>query len=132
MKNYCEVKIMLWEKEYSYKIIEDVSIQFLEEFCEKNNIYLYIKFNNATMWAAFSNYYGRKMGLKPFEAASFSYMISSGIAEMGISSYADAYFDEERVFIKSLEIYNEIQKKDIPEIDKVKEFFQKVLDLYLK
>ena len=73
---------MFWKKEDEYKIIEKVSVSELEKFLTENHIYLDLM-RVAERWAAFSNYYGRKHGLNPFESASFSSIISTFMGGMG-------------------------------------------------
>lgn len=120
---------MFWEKEDEYKIIiEDVSVEELEEFLTENHIYLNLD-GAAERWAAFSNYYGRKHGLNELEAASFSSIISTFMAGMGVSAGTEAYFNEEAIENKVIDLYNQLPK-DVDEISKKKLLFRQVFDLY--
>lgn len=119
---------MFWEKEDEYKIIEDVSVEELEKFLTENHIYLNLD-GAAERWAAFSNYYGRKHGLNELEAASFSSIISTFMAEMGVSASTDAYFNEEAIENKVIDLYNQLPK-DVDEISRKKLLFRQVFDLY--
>lgn len=120
---------MFWEKEDEYKIIiEDVSVEELEEFLTENHIYLDLM-GAAERWAAFSNYYGRKHRLNELEAASFSSIISTFMAGMGVSASTDAYFNEEAIENKVIDLYNQLPK-DVDEISRKKLLFRQVFDLY--
>lgn len=119
---------MFWEKEDEYKIIEDVSVSELEKFLTENHIYLNLD-SCAERWAAFSNYYGRKHGLNPFESASFSSIISTFMAGMGVSAGTDVYFNEEAIENKVIDLYNQLPE-DADEISRKKILFMQVFDLY--
>lgn len=119
---------MFWEKEDEYKIIEDVSVEELEKFLTENHIYLNLD-GAAERWAAFSNYYGRKHGLNPFESASFSSIISTFMEGMGVSAGTEAYFNEEAIENKVIDLYNQLPE-DVDEISRKKLLFRQVFDLY--
>ena len=119
---------MFWEKEDEYKIIEDVSVIELEKFLTENHIYLNID-GAAERWAAFSNYYGRKHGLNEFESASFSSIISTFMAGMGVSAATDAYFNEEAIERKVIGLYNQLPET-ADEISRKRMLFRQVFDLY--
>lgn len=119
---------MFWKKEDEYKIIEKVSVSELEKFLTENHIYLDLM-GAAERWAAFSNYYGRKHGLNELESASFSSIISTFMAGMGVSAGTDAYFNEEAIENKVIDLYNQLPK-DVDEISKKKLLFRQVFDLY--
>lgn len=119
---------MFWKKEEEYKIIENVSVEELEEFLTENHIYLDLN-GVAERWAAFSNYYGRKHGLNELESASFSSIISTFMAGMGVSASTDAYFNEEAIENKVIDLYNQLPK-DVAEISRKKMLFRQVFDLY--
>lgn len=121
-------KIMFWKKEDEYTIIENVSVSELEKFLTENHIYLALN-GIAERWAAFSNYYGRKHGLNELESASFSSIISTFMGGMGISASTDAYFNEEAIGNKVIDLYNQLPK-DVDEISKKKLLFRQVFDLY--
>lgn len=118
---------MFWKTEHEYNIIEDISVEELEKFLTENHIYLNLE-GVAERWAAFSNYYGRKHGLNPFESASFSSIISTFMAGMGVSAGTDAYFNEEAIENKVIDLYNQLPK-DVDEISR-KLLFRQVFDLY--
>lgn len=118
---------MFWKTEHEYSIIEDVSVSELEEFLTENHIYLDLM-RAAERWAAFSNYYGRKHGLNPFESASFSSIISTFMAGMGVSASTDAYFNEEAIENKAIDLYNQLPETD--EISRKRMLFSQVFDLY--
>ena len=119
-----------WKKEYNYKIIDDtVSEKELQEFLRKNNIFLDIV-DNSTAWAAFAHYYGLKQGFNPIHTASFAYMVSMFLGEMGINSGTDAYIKEELIENELLNTYNEINKQDTAEEKKVLRMFDAIVDLY--
>lgn len=121
---------MFWEKEDEYKIIEDVSVEELREFLTENHIYLNLD-GAAERWAAFSNYYGRKHGLNPFESASFSSIISTFMAGMGVSAGTEAYFNEEAIENKAIEYYNGVQALDkYSEVAKKKLLFKLIFSIY--
>lgn len=118
---------MFWKKEDEYTIIEKVSVSELEEFLTENYIYLDLM-GAAERWAAFSNYYGRKHGLNILESASFSSIISTFMAGMGVSASTDAYFNEEAIENKVIDLYNQLPETD--EISRKKMLFRQVFDLY--
>lgn len=118
---------MFWKKEDEYKIIEKVSVSELEKFLTENHIYLDLM-GAAERWAAFSNYYGRKHDLNELEAASFSSIISNFMAGMGVSASTDAYFNEEAIENKVIELYNQLPETD--EISRKRMLFSQVFDLY--
>lgn len=119
---------MFWEKEDEYKIIEDVSVSELEKFLTENHIYLNLD-SCAERWAAFSNYYGRKHGLNPFESASFSSIISTFMGGMGVSAGTDVYFNEEAIENKVIDLYNQLPET-ADEISRKRMLFRQVFDLY--
>lgn len=119
---------MFWKTEHEYSIIEDVSVSELEEFLTENHIYLNLE-GCAERWAAFSNYYGRKHGLNELEAASFSSIISTFMAGMGVSASTDAYFNEEAIENKVIDLYNQLPE-DVDEISRKRMLFSQVFDLY--
>ena len=118
------------EKEYNYKIIDDtVSEKELQELLRKNNIFLDIV-DNSTAWAAFAHIYGLKHGFNPIHTASFAYMVSMFLGEMGVNAGTDAYIKEETIEQELLNTYNEINKQDITEETKVLRMFDAIVDLY--
>lgn len=119
---------MFWKTEHEYNIIEDISVEELEEFLTENHIYLNLE-GVAERWAAFSNYYGRKHGLNPFESASFSSIIGTFMAGMGVSAGTEAYFNEEAIEGKVIGLYNRLPE-DADEISRKKILFMQVFDLY--
>lgn len=119
---------MFWEKEDEYKIIEDVSVSELEKFLTENHIYLNLN-GCAERWAAFSNYYGRKHGLNPFESASFSSIISTFMGGMGVSAGTDVYFNEEAIENKVIDLYNQLPET-ADEISRKRMLFRQVFELY--
>lgn len=122
---------MFWKTEHEYNIIENVSVEELEEFLTENHIYLNLD-GCAERWAAFSNYYGRKHGLNPFESASFSSIISTFMAGgMGVSAGTDAYFNEEAIENKAIEYYNGVQAlHKYSEVEKKKLLFKLIFSIY--
>lgn len=118
---------MFWKTEHEYNIIENVSVEKLEKFLTENHIYLNLDVA-AERWAAFSNYYGRKHGLNELEATSFSSIISTFMAGMGVSAGTDAYFNEEAIESKVIDLYNQLPETD--EISRKKLLFRQVFDLY--
>ena len=119
---------MFWEKEDEYKIIENVSVEELEKFLTENHIYLNLD-GAAERWAAFSNYYGRKHGLNPFESASFSSITSTFMTGMGVSAGTEAYFNEEAIENKVIDLYNQLPET-ADEISRKRMLFRQVFDLY--
>lgn len=121
---------MFWKTEHEYNIIEDISVEELEEFLTENHIYLNID-GAAERWAAFSNYYGRKHGLNELESASFSSIISTFMAGMGVSAGTEAYFNEEAIENKAIEYYNGVQALDnYSEVAKKKLLFKLIFSIY--
>ena len=118
----------MWKTEHEYNIIEKVSVSELEEFLTENHIYLGLN-GIAERWAAFSNYYGRKHGLNILESASFSSIISTFMAGMGVSASTDAYFNEEAIENKVIDLYNQLPETS-DEISRKKILFSQVFDLY--
>lgn len=118
---------MFWKKEDEYKIIENISVEELEKFLTENHIHLNLD-GCAERWAAFSNYYGRKHGLNILESASFSSIISTFMAGMGVSASTDAYFNEEAIENKVINLYNQLP--EIDDISRKKMLFSQVFDLY--
>lgn len=119
---------MFWKKEDEYTIIDNVGLEELREFLTENHIYLDLN-GAAERWAAFSNYYGRKHGLNPFESASFSSIISTFMAGMGVSAGTDAYFNEEAIENKVIDLYNQLPET-ADEISRKRMLFRQVFDLY--
>ena len=119
---------MFWKTEHEYNIIEDISVEELEEFLTENHIYLRLD-GCAERWVAFSNYYGKKRGLNPFESASFSSIISTFMGGMGVSAGTDAYFNEEAIENKVIDLYNQLPET-ADEISRKKILFMQVFDLY--
>lgn len=119
---------MFWKKEDEYTIIDNVGLEELEEFLHTNHIYLNLD-GCAERWAAFSNYYGRKHGLNELEAASFSSIISNFMAGMGVSAGTDAYFNEEAIEGKVIDLYNQLPET-ADEISRKRMLFRQVFDLY--
>lgn len=119
---------MFWNKDHEYKIIEDISVEELKEFLTENHIYLDLM-GTAERWTAFSNYYGRKHGLNPLESASFSSIISTFMEGIGVSAGTDAYFNEEAIENKVIDLYNQLPE-DVDEISRKKLLFRQVFDLY--
>lgn len=121
---------MFWKTEHEYSIIEDVSVSELEEFLIENHIYLSMG-DVAGRWAAFSNYYGRKHDLNILEAASFSSIISTFMAGMGVSAGTEAYFNEEAIENKAIEYYNGVQAlQKYSEVAKKKLLFKLIFSIY--
>ena len=119
-----------WKKEYNYKIIDDtISEKELQEFLRENYIHMDIV-DNSTAWAAFAQYYGRKIGFNPTNSASFAYMVSMFIGGIGINAGTDAYIKEETIENELLNTYNEINKQDVTEEMKVLKMFDAIVDLY--
>ena len=118
---------MFWKKEDEYTIINNVGLEELEKFLHTNHIYLNLD-GCAERWAAFSNYYGRKHGLNELEAASFSSIISIFMAGMGVSAGTHAYFNEEAIENKVIDLYNQLPETD--EISRKRMLFRQVFDLY--
>lgn len=119
---------MFWEKEDEYKIIEKVSVSELEKFLTENHIYLDLM-RAAERWVAFSNYYGKKHGLNELESASFSSIISTFMTGMGVSASTDAYFNEEAIENKVIDLYNQLPET-ADEISRKRMLFRQVFDLY--
>ena len=119
---------MFWKKEDEYTIIDNVGLEELEEFLHTNHIYLSLD-GCAERWAAFSNYYGKKRGFNPFESASFSSIISTFMAGMGVSAGTDAYFNEEAIENKVIDLYNQLPET-ADEISRKRMLFRQVFDLY--
>ena len=119
---------MFWKKEDEYTIINNVGLEELEKFLHTNHIYLNLD-GCAERWAAFSNYYGRKHGLNELEAASFSSIISIFMACMGVSAGTDAYFNEEAIENKVIDLYNQLPET-ADEISRKRMLFRQVFDLY--
>lgn len=119
---------MFWKTEHEYNIIENVSVEELREFLTENHIYLNLE-GCAERWAAFSNYYGRKHGLNELEAASFSSIISTFMAGMGVSAGTEAYFNEEAIEGKVIDLYNQLPET-ADEISRKRMLFSQVFDLY--
>ena len=119
---------MFWKKEDEYTIINNVGLEELEKFLHTNHIYLNLD-GCAERWAAFSNYYGRKHGLNELEAASFSSSISIFMAGMGVSASTDAYFNEEAIENKVIDLYNQLPET-ADEISRKRMLFRQVFDLY--
>lgn len=119
---------MFWGTKHEYTIIDkNVSLEELEEFLRTNHIYLSLD-GCAERWAAFSNYHGRKHGLNELEAASFSSIISTFMGGMGVSASTDAYFNEEAIENKVIDLYNQLPETD--EISRKRILFSQVFDLY--
>lgn len=121
---------MFWEKEYDYTIIDkSINDKFLKDFLKENGIFLDIN-DNPSRWCAFSQYYGRTNGLNAIESASFSFMISNFMSYMGVSAGTEAYYKEETIEFKILEMYNNIKNEECCEEDKVKKLFNKIFLFY--
>ena len=122
--------MIILKNKYEYSIIDDeITDKDLQEFIKENNIFLDIV-DNSTRWCAFAHSYGLKHGFNPIHTASFAYMVSMFLGEMGISAGTDAYIKEETVEKELLNTYNEINKQDITEETKVLKMFDAIVDLY--
>jgi len=121
---------MFWEKEYQPSIVGcKLSDEELQEFLKENDIGLQIV-DNSTRWCAFAQYYGRNNGLNDIESASFSFMISNFMSFMGVSASTEAYYKEETIELKILDMYNDIQNEECSEEDKVKKLFNRIFLFY--
>lgn len=116
-------------KEYSPSIIEDYTIEELEDFLQQNNIHMNIV-DSPTLWAAFANKYGREHGLKDHTAASFSCMVSMFIAGMGVSAGTEFYFKEEEIEFKIFDRYNKLDET-VAEEENIKILFFFIFDIYV-
>lgn len=121
---------MFWETEEEYTIMGDIGVEELRVFLNKNHITLSLD-TPAERWAGYSNYYGRKHGLNDIESASFSAIISTFLAGMGVSAGTEYYFNELDIENKAIDIYNDINSiSDIGETEKKKTFFKTIFKLY--
>ena len=121
---------MFWENEDEYTIIEEISVEELQEFLNKNHISLSLD-DTASRWAGFSNYYARQHGLNDLESASFSAITSTFMAGMGVSAGTEYYYNEENIENNVLDIYNSISAMDnLTETEKKQLLFKKIFKLY--
>ena len=113
-----------------YNIIEDIKLEEIKEFIKKEDINLTLD-TPEERWAGFTYYYGVKNGLNPIESASFSAIISTFLAGLGVSAGTDYYYNEEALENKAIDIYNDIKRiQDIDETGKKRLLFQTIFEVY--
>lgn len=121
---------MFWETVDEYNIIEEISVEELQNYLNTNNISLSLE-DPASRWAGFSNYYGRTHGLNDIESASFSAIISTFLAGLGVSAGTEYYFNELDIENKAIDIYNNLNSdNNMSETEKKQTFFKKIFQLY--
>lgn len=111
----------------SPSIIGEYKKEELEQFLKENNIFLNIH-DESSLWAAFANKYGQDNGLDPYEAASFSSIVTLFICDMACSAGTDAYYNEEAIEYKVLDFLKECDIED--EEEKARRLFFFVFNLY--
>ena len=123
---------MFFEEEFTYEIIDDtITVDFLKDWCKENGITLSC-LDNPTTWCAFAQWYGRTNGLDTISATSFSYIISSLFAGLGVSASTEVYIREEEIMMHSIEYLNELRKanSDVSEKSIANMLFYHIFDLY--
>lgn len=120
---------MFFKKTINYKIIENIEVKQLQQFCQENSIYININ-DNSTEWASFANYYARKHNFNPFKAGSFSYIISMFLSPMGVSCRTEIYYREENIEMMFLKELEELFEKYSDETIIAKTLFYKIFEFY--
>lgn len=116
-----------FSKIYSPSIIGEYKKEELEQFLKENVIFINLN-DEISLWAAFANKYGQDNGLDPYEAASFSSIVTLFICDMACYVGTDAYYNEKAIGYKVLDFLKECDIED--EEEKVRSLFFFVFNLY--
>ncbi len=123
---------MYWKTKSEYKIIWDINIEKLNDFCNENNIAIRL-FDRPMRWAVFAIYYGMQNGLSKQEAFSFGGIISEFLGECRVHTGTEYDYDEDAIHHTVYRVYNDItsfKNKNVNEDKKKRAFFSKVFELY--
>lgn len=121
---------MFFEKDILPNIVtHTTSERTVQNWCDKNGVYINVKSDLSTYWAGFANMYGQLHGLSHIEAGSFSYMVSMFMTGMGVSCGTDLYFREDDIENRILKICDEINEI-YDEDKKALKLFYRIFDLY--
>lgn len=118
---------MFFDKQYNTTIIENITIEKLEEKTKKSRPYNHE--DPADTWAYFSYLKGVEAGLSEMYAVNFGSIISSFVAGMGVDAGTDIYFKLD-IDNEIFNIYEECKKTNQKETKQLKQFFNKVLQFY--
>lgn len=119
---------MFFDKEYQPNIIEDITIDELEERVGVTDR-PYSLDMPCNQWAWFSYLKGKEAGLNDMYCVNFGYYTSSFIAGMGVDAGTDIYFKESwdnKVF----DLYEDCRNNTEKEEDCVKQFWHRLLNMY--
>lgn len=127
---------MFWKKEYK---VNDI-IPNIENFEEKAKAALEyygvygidITFSNSDEWAAYGYMCALSNYLNPVYAGSMATMMSGFATGKPKSCGTEEYIKEEKIEYHIIDLYNEVNKKDIPEEEKLKTIIQEIINIYTK
>lgn len=119
---------MLFEKKEVNEIY-NVELEKLEDYAKKNGIPFY-KEEISSHWNTFAHYRANNIGLCDICCRSFGGLISAMIGGLGYSCGTDIFIREEELENNCIDLYNQIQKEEYSEEDKIRIFFEKVLLIY--
>lgn len=121
---------MFLKEEFDFEIIDStVTVDFLQDWCQENDINLQLHDNPST-WCAFAQYYGRNNGLDALASTSFAYIISSLFAGMGVSASTEIYFRENDISFDSIDYLNTLRTEETDEETIAKKLFKFIFDIY--
>ena len=103
----------------------------VQRWCDKHHVFIRVDSDLSTYWAGFARMWGELHGLSYLEASSFSYMVSMVMTGMGVSCGSDMYFREEDIEQKVLNMYDELNKRDIDDEALGVAMFMGIYELYL-
>lgn len=121
---------MFFEEKFTYKIIEDVPAETLQEFCNENDINMQLGIMDNMDWAIFSQYYGSNNGLNFIESVSFAYMVSMFMTGLGVSASTEMYLKEEEIEYNILDALNDIKVQFDDELEQARALFDYIFILY--
>lgn len=117
------------KEEFEYTIIDDLTVENLQEWCNENDISIQLH-TNAERWCAFTQYYCREQNLDVISSASMGYIISSLFAGLGVSCNTEIYIREEELVFDAIEYLNQLREKYDDEETIAKQLFSYIFDLY--
>ncbi len=121
------MKILFFKREYGPSIIHEYDLMELKKFLKDNQIYLEIN-DQPSLWAGFSQWFGRTHGLNELESASFSSIVSTFLSGLCVSCGTEMYFYEERIENRVIDYYNSQNFEN--EKEQVKDLFYFIFNIY--
>lgn len=121
---------MFFEQKFDYNIIEEVSAETLQEFCNENDLNIKVGVMDNTDWAIFAQWYGSNHGLNFIESVSFAYMVSLFMTGLGVSASTEFYLKEEQIEYNILDALNDIKVQFDDEFEQARTLFDYIFILY--